>query len=52
MPIGIIFDFNNQPIDIYVEIAPVLDFIDEHDGDNDGAEFNFNGGIGLRYYFK
>lgn len=50
VPIGIIFDFNNQPIDIYVEVAPVLDFIN-YDGDDD-VEFNFNGGIGIRYYFN
>jgi len=50
VPIGIIFDFNNQPLDIYVEVAPTLDFIN-YDNDDD-VELNIGGGIGIRYYFK
>jgi hypothetical protein len=50
VPIGIIFDFNNHPLDIFVEIAPVLDFINYNRDDD--VEFNFNGGVGIRYYFN
>ena len=48
-PIGIAFDFNNTPIDIFVELALVADFFvdygDRYDGD-------LNGAVGFRYYFE
>lgn len=48
VPIGIMMDFNTVPIDIFFELALVLDFITE-DGHDDHADFN--GAIGARYYF-
>lgn len=47
VPVGIMMDFNNVPIDIFFELAFVLDFL-LNDG---GAEAQFNGAIGIRYYF-
>ena len=48
-PIGIAFDFNTAPIDIFIELALVADFFvdygDRYDGD-------VNGAVGFRYYFE
>ena len=35
----------NAPIDVFLEVAPLLDIIPETD-------FNFNGGIGVRFFFN
>ena len=57
-PIGIAFDFNNVPLDIFVELALVLDFLyDDHDHFDDGDDFDgfdaeINGAFGIRYYFN
>jgi hypothetical protein len=57
-PLGIAFDFNNVPIDIFVELALVLDFFftDDDDFDDnddyDGIDIDLNGAIGFRYYFN
>ena len=48
VPLGIAFDFNNVPLDIFLEVAFVLDFIRE-----DGHGYSdFNTAFGLRYYFN
>ncbi len=47
-PIGIAMDFNNVPLDIFFELAFVLDFI----VDESGADADFNGAIGIRYWFE
>jgi hypothetical protein len=47
VPLGIMLDFNDVPIDIFFELAFVLDFLIDHGGI--GADFN--GAIGIRYYF-
>lgn len=47
VPGGIMMDFNNVPLDIFLELAFVLDFIAP-----DGRGYaGFNGALGLRYYF-
>jgi hypothetical protein len=54
-PIGIAFDFNNVPLDIFVELVPVLDLIMDDDDDgfhDDGLYFDFDGAVGARYYFN
>jgi len=51
VPLGIAFDFNNVPIDIFAEIALVLDFlVDDYYGDD--FDVDLNGAIGIRYYFN
>lgn len=45
IPIGIEYIFQNVPIDVFLEIVPLLDLIP-------GTEFGINGGIGIRYFFK
>jgi hypothetical protein len=48
-PIGIAFDLNNTPIDIFFEVALVLDvFVDYRDR----YAADLNGAFGFRYYFN
>lgn len=48
-PIGLAFDFNNVPLDVFFEVAFVVDLFVGY-RDNLGADFN--GAIGVRYYFQ
>lgn len=50
VPVGIAFDFNNHPLDIFIEFVPVLDFIN-YDNDDD-VDFDINVAVGIRYYFN
>jgi hypothetical protein len=43
-PLGIIYMFDDAPIDIFLEIVPIFDFAPR-------TELSFNAGIGARYYF-
>lgn len=43
--VGLVWVPRNTPIDVFIEIAPLLDIIPETD-------FSFNGGIGVRYFFN
>lgn len=50
IPIGIAFDFNKVPLDVFVQFTPVLDLITGYGGDdgiNDHLEFS----VGIRYWF-
>jgi hypothetical protein len=52
-PVGLSFDFNRVPLDIFAEIALVLDFLVDHDSRyDDGVYGDLNGAIGIRYYFN
>jgi hypothetical protein len=46
-PVGILFDFTRVPLDVFGEVAGVLDYRTE--GDAIGVDLN--AGIGARYYF-
>ena len=46
-PIGIMMDFNNVPLDIFLELALVADVI----VDNDHKYVDLSGALGIRYYF-
>jgi hypothetical protein len=48
-PIGVAFDFNNIPLDAFIEFALVLDFFVSY---RDTLGFDFNGAAGARYYFQ
>lgn len=48
VPVGIAFDFNNVPLDIFLEVAVVLDLFLDRDDRYDG---DFNGAVGIRYWF-
>ena len=43
--VGIVWIPRNSPVDVFVEIAPLLDIIPE-------TAFSLNGGIGVRYFFN
>jgi hypothetical protein len=44
IPLGVDYVFASSPLDIFLEIAPLLDLAPE-------TEFRLNGGFGIRYYF-
>jgi len=54
VPFGLLMDFNKVPLDLYFELAFVVDLVyfDETIGPFDNRDrAGFQGGIGLRYYF-
>ena len=55
VPVGLLLDFNRVPIDVFLELALVVDFLyfDEDYGPlhHDHDRIDLNGGIGIRYYF-
>lgn len=44
IPVGMAYLFESAPFDIFIELVPVLDLIP-------ATTFNFEGGIGARYFF-
>jgi hypothetical protein len=46
VPLGILYDFKRVPLDVFVEIALVVDIVNDHDD-----LIDFNAGLGVRYYF-
>jgi hypothetical protein len=44
VPLGLDYVFDDTPIDIFFEIAPILDLAPSTD-------FRLNGSLGLRYFF-
>ena len=44
VPLGMAYEFEKIPLEIFLEVAPVLTLIP-------GTGFNGNGGLGARYYF-
>jgi len=43
-PIGISYKLDNKPVDVFIEVAPILDF-------SPGVRGDFNAGIGARFWF-
>ncbi len=50
VPVGISFDFNNIPLDIFAELAVIIDFFVNDYYHRLGVDGN--GAIGIRYYFN
>jgi len=44
IPVGLDYLFEGAPVDVFVEIVPILELVPE-------TEFSLNGGIGVRYFF-
>jgi len=44
LPVGVSFLFQNAPVEVFAEIAPVVDVAP-------ATQLRFNGGVGIRYYF-
>lgn len=55
VPVGVAFQLNRVPIDIFIELVPGIGFVPGHDfvtGDATiGAGFYMEGAAGCRYYF-
>ncbi len=58
VPFGLLFDFRKHrvPIDVFIEMAAVLDIILDDDDDpnredDDDIDFDINAAIGVRYFF-
>jgi hypothetical protein len=49
VPFGVSLDFNNVPVDIYLTLAPVLDFIHGYDHD---VYPDFDVSLGARFWFE
>jgi hypothetical protein len=49
-PVGVAMDFNNVPLEVFFELALVVDFL--FDYYDDGIDVDLNGAIGLRYWFE
>ena len=45
VPLGLIYMFNNAPVDIFFEVVPILDLAPKTD-------FRINAAIGARYFFN
>jgi hypothetical protein len=45
VPLGLAYLFNNAPIDIFLEVVPILDLTPKTD-------FSINAALGARYYFN
>jgi hypothetical protein len=43
--IGVAYFFSDAPLDAFIEVAPILDLSPE-------VDVQFNGGIGIRYFFR
>ena len=48
-PVGVAMDFNNIPLDVFFELALVVDFLV---GYEDDVDVDINGAIGVRYWFE
>lgn len=45
IPVGVSYIFATQPLDAFIEIAPILDLAP-------ATEIDVNGGLGIRFWFK
>lgn len=54
IPIGIAFDFNRVPLDIFAQLVPVIDFVrgDYYDRYRDRTHLAIDGSVGIRFWFK
>ena len=44
VPVGLAYLFEDAPLDVFVEVVPALQLINQ-------IQFQMNGGIGIRYWF-
>lgn len=50
VPIGLDFDFNNVPLDIFIQIVPTLDFFRNYR--NHDVYLGFDASVGIRFWFN
>jgi hypothetical protein len=49
VPVGIAFDFNKVPLDVFIQLTFVADVFFQYAGDRFGP--HFEGSVGIRYWF-
>lgn len=49
--VGLLFDFREVPLDVFVEVAGIFEYRFSSDDDHRGFGFDLNAGAGIRYYF-
>lgn len=53
VPIGLAFDFNNVPLDVFIQVVPTVDlFFNTPNGYDRTAYLWIDGSVGIRYWFK
>jgi hypothetical protein len=54
LPLGIAFDFNNAPLDIFIQLVPTLDFLrgDYYDRYRDRTHLGIDLSFVIRFWFK
>jgi hypothetical protein len=54
IPIGIAFDFNDAPLDIFLQVVPVIDFVhgDYYDRYRDRTHVGVDLSVGFRFWFN
>ena len=54
VPVGISFDFNNVPLDIFLQLVPVLDFVsgDYYDRYRERHHLGIDLSAGIRFWFR
>jgi hypothetical protein len=50
VPVGIAFDFNNVPLDIFIQAVPTLDFFRNYSRHDVYLDIDFS--VGIRYWFS
>ena len=50
VPVGISFDFNNVPLDAFVQVVPTLDLFSGYAGHSAGIDIDLS--LGIRYWFN
>jgi|HubBroStandDraft_6_1064221.scaffolds.fasta_scaffold36335_3 hypothetical protein len=50
VPIGVDFDFNEVPLDVFIQLVPTFDFY--HDYNNRDFDLDIDFSIGIRYWFS
>jgi hypothetical protein len=53
-PVGISFDFKRAPLDVFIQLVPVIDFVfgNYYNYYGNRAHFGVDGSVGLRYWFR
>ena len=49
--VGALFDFRKLPLDVFIEVAPILEWKFSDNDDEAGLGFSINAAAGVRYYF-
>jgi hypothetical protein len=54
VPFGVAFDFNQVPLDVFISLVPVFDFIsgDYYDRYRDRTHFGLDFSVGIRFWFN